>query len=76
VAVPELYVDGPVSRYYYRGGWNPTALAAFAPSAVVCLVLALVPGFAPAAPYSWFVGVVLAGGLYLLLARRDRAAFR
>ncbi|MGH3585405.1 MAG: NCS1 family nucleobase:cation symporter-1 [Pseudonocardia sp.] len=70
VAVPELYVDGPASRYYYRGGWNPTALAAFTPSAVVALVLALVPAFAPAAPYSWFAGVVLAGGSYLLLARR------
>jgi nucleobase:cation symporter-1, NCS1 family len=35
-------------------------------------VLALVPAFGPAAPYSWFVGVVLAGALYLLLARGDR----
>jgi NCS1 family nucleobase:cation symporter-1 len=73
VAVPELYVDGPASRYYYRGGWNPTALAAFVPAAVVSLVLALVPAFSAAAPYSWFAGVMLAGALYLLLARRDRA---
>jgi NCS1 family nucleobase:cation symporter-1 len=73
VVVPELYVDGPASRYYYRRGWNPTALAAFTPSAVVSLVMALVPAFAPVAAYSWFAGVVLAGALYLLLARRDRA---
>jgi hypothetical protein len=48
--MPKLYIDGPASRYYYCGGWNPIALAAFAPSAVVSLVLAMVPAFLPAAP--------------------------
>jgi hypothetical protein len=62
----------PNGPYWYRGGWNPKALAAFAPSALICLVLALVPTFAAIAPFSWFVGVVLGGALYLVIARRTR----
>ena len=74
VTVAELYTEDPNGPYWYRGGWNPKALAAFAPSALICLVLALVPPFAAVAPYSWFVGVVLGGLLYLTIARRDRSA--
>jgi NCS1 family nucleobase:cation symporter-1 len=63
--------DGP---YAYRGGVNPAAMAA-----LVLAVLPNVPGFllaagfvsdVPAAfstlyTYAWFVGFLLAGGLYL-----------
>jgi NCS1 family nucleobase:cation symporter-1 len=70
VRVAQLYTEDPNGPYWYRGGWNPKALAAFAPSALICLVLALVPTFAAVAPYSWFVGVVLGGALYLVIARR------
>jgi NCS1 family nucleobase:cation symporter-1 len=72
VAVAQLYTEDPDGPYWYRGGWNPKALAAFVPSALICLVLALVPAFAAVAPYSWFVGVVLGGALYLVIARGDR----
>jgi NCS1 family nucleobase:cation symporter-1 len=70
VVVADLYTEDPAGPYHYRGGWNPKALAAFVPSAVVCLVLALVPAFSAVAPYSWFVGVVLGAVLYLAIARR------
>ena len=71
VAVQELYLDDPRSRYYYRRGWNPKALAAFAPAALVALVIALVPTFAAFAPFSWFVGVAIAGAIYLAITPRD-----
>ena len=63
VVVEQLYTEDPNSPHWYRGGWNPKALAAFLPSALICLVLALVPAFSAVASYSWFVGVVLGGAL-------------
>jgi nucleobase:cation symporter-1, NCS1 family len=71
VLVEQLYTEDPNSPHWYRGGWNPKALAAFLPSALICLVLALVPAFSAVASYSWFVGVVLGGALYLAIARRS-----
>ena len=73
VLVEQLYTEDPNAPHWYRGGWNPKALAAFIPSAVICLVLALVPTFSAVASYSWFVGVVLGGALYLGIARRSFA---
>jgi NCS1 family nucleobase:cation symporter-1 len=64
----------PGSRYYYRGGVNPKALAAFLPAAAVAGVLALVKTFSDVAPYSWFIGTALGAGLYVLVCRADRAA--
>ncbi|MCP4661524.1 MAG: NCS1 family nucleobase:cation symporter-1 [bacterium] len=65
-------------EYWYRGGYNPRALAA-----LVVGVAPNVPGFLEAAglvadvprlfselyTYAWFVGFGLAGGLYWLLSR-------
>lgn len=76
--VEDLYRRG--GRYEYRGGVNPAAMIA-----LVAGVLPCVPGFlAQAMPaqfgdvaglwksiyaYAWFVGLGVAGGLYLLLMR-------
>ncbi len=68
--------------YWYRGGTNPRALLALAVG-----VAPNVPGFLAAAgfidsvppfwsdlyTYAWFVGFLLAGGLYLLLMPRARS---
>lgn len=65
-------------RYHYRAGWNPIALVA-----LLAGVLPNLPGFLQAAgfvdsvapvflalyTYAWFVGLALAGGVYLLLMR-------
>ena len=58
------------SPYWYRGGWNPVALAAFFPSAAISAVIALVPAFKTAAPFSWFIGAALGAGIYRVLASR------
>ena len=65
------------SRYYYRGGWNPIALVAFAIGVLPCLpgfLDASLPGSFPAAGtffthlyrYAWFVALALAGAAYAL----------
>ena len=71
VAVEELYLDDPRSRYYYRRGWNPKALLAGTPAAALALLVAIYPPLSQWAPFSWFIGVAVAGALYLLLADRD-----
>ncbi|MFI5611385.1 NCS1 family nucleobase:cation symporter-1 [Amycolatopsis sp. NPDC051903] len=72
VDVAKLFAkDGP---YHYRHGVNPRALATFGPTAALSAVVALVPFFAPAAPYSWFIGTASAGLGYFAVMRSKRAA--
>ncbi|MEW2439577.1 NCS1 family nucleobase:cation symporter-1 [Streptomyces caniferus] len=74
IDVDALFSADARGAYYYRRGYNPKAAAAFLPAAAVCAALALVPAFDVVAPFSWIVGMGLAGALYALLSRRERAA--
>ncbi|MDJ1134414.1 NCS1 family nucleobase:cation symporter-1 [Streptomyces iconiensis] len=65
VNVPDLYTEDPAGAYHYRRGVNPKAVGAFVPSAAIAVVLALVPFFEAVSGFSWFIGAVLAGLLYL-----------
>lgn len=71
VNVPALYSAGPDSEYHYRGGYNPRAVAALIPAAVISVVLALAPAFSALSGFSWFIGALLAAGLYLILGKRN-----
>lgn len=68
-SIADMYEPSARSIYYYKRGLNPRALAAFAPAAVVSLVVALVPVFSLAAPFSWFIGAGLSAVFYYFLAR-------
>ncbi|MET9264632.1 NCS1 family nucleobase:cation symporter-1 [Amycolatopsis sp. NPDC004079] len=69
VDVEQLFVrDGKYPKV------NPRAMATFLPCAVLSAVIALVPFFAPAAPYSWFLGTASAGLLYYAVSYRQRRA--
>ncbi|MGH3440039.1 MAG: NCS1 family nucleobase:cation symporter-1 [Sciscionella sp.] len=69
VDIDDLYSDDPSGRYHYRGGWNPRALGAFAPAALISAVVALVPALHTVAAFSWPIGVVLGGAFYLAITR-------
>ena len=71
VTIEELYLDDPRSRYYYRGGWNPKALIAGGVAAVFSLFVALYKPWADWSAFSWFVGVVIAAVVYVLISARD-----
>ncbi|MFF0794594.1 NCS1 family nucleobase:cation symporter-1 [Streptomyces spiralis] len=73
VNVPHLYTEDPGAEYHYRRGYNPRAVAAFVPSAAIAVIVALVPLFHAAAGFSWFIGAVLAAGLYTVVADRARS---
>jgi NCS1 family nucleobase:cation symporter-1 len=69
VAVAELYrLDGD---YTYRSGINPRAVVAFVVTAVPTALIALLPGFAALAPFSWPIGVVLGAAVYYPLMRNQ-----
>jgi NCS1 family nucleobase:cation symporter-1 len=67
VDVAQLFVDG---GSYPRV--NPRALVTFFPTAALAAVIALVPFFAPAAPYSWFIGTASSALLYFAVSRKHR----
>ncbi|MFF8285307.1 NCS1 family nucleobase:cation symporter-1 [Streptomyces albus] len=70
INVPDLYTEDAQGEYHYRRGYNPRAVAAFAPSAAAAVVIALVPAFGAVAGFSWFIGALLAAALYALIADR------
>ncbi|PXY27123.1 NCS1 family nucleobase:cation symporter-1 [Prauserella muralis] len=72
IVVDDLFTDETSAAYYYRRGFNPIALQAFLPAAVVSGVLALVPAFSAVAPFSWVLGVGIAGGIYYWRSGRVR----
>ena len=72
VNVPDLYTDDTNGDYQYRAGFNPRAIAALAPAAVIAIVLALVPAFHVVSGFSWFFGAGLAALFYFFLADRTR----
>lgn len=68
VDVDALYTDDPHGAYFYRGGWNLRAVAAFVPAAAVSVAMGVLPALGAASAYTWFVGVVLAGATYFALS--------
>ncbi|MFD7921657.1 NCS1 family nucleobase:cation symporter-1 [Streptomyces sp. NPDC059740] len=71
IDVDALFSADRAGAYHYRRGYNPKALVAFVPAAVVSAVIALLPALDAVAPFAWLVGMLVAGGLYLALSGRD-----
>jgi len=67
VDVDAMFKAEPDSPYWYSGGLNMRAVAAFIVGAAISAVLALVPMFNAIAPFSWFIGVAISGVLYWIL---------
>lgn len=72
INVPDLYRESPTADYHYRRGFNPRAIAALVPAAVIAIILALVPAFHVVSGFSWFFGAGLAAVFYFFLADRTR----
>ncbi|MDU5779806.1 MAG: NCS1 family nucleobase:cation symporter-1 [Pantoea sp.] len=74
ISVDDLFDATPQGRYWYRGGFNPKAIAALLPSVVIGLIISFVPSLHGVASFSWFIGAALGGGCYRFLARHEREA--
>lgn len=68
-----LYSDSSRGAYAFRRGWNPTALKAFIPGALVAIILAVVPALSAISFLSWFLGTGLSAALYYGISRRAAA---
>ena len=65
--LPALYQRG--SRYEYAAGFNLRAVAALLAGVAASLIGLLVPTLRSLYDYAWFVGLLVAGIIYLLLMR-------
>ncbi|MDL5159095.1 NCS1 family nucleobase:cation symporter-1 [Actinomycetospora termitidis] len=74
IDVPALYSEDPVGPYHYRRGINPRAVGAFVPAAVLAVAVGFVPALDAVAPFSWFVGALIAAAIYVVVSGR-RGAF-
>ncbi|GAB2807116.1 NCS1 family nucleobase:cation symporter-1 [Lentzea nigeriaca] len=72
VVVDDLFTLSPDGRYHYRKGYNPKAIAATAAGAVVAVAPVLISALAPAAQYSWFIGMAVGLVVHTLASRRAR----
>jgi NCS1 family nucleobase:cation symporter-1 len=73
VDVAGLFNPAKDSPYHYRGGVNPRAIGVFVPTAALTAVIALVPIFGPASPYSWFIGTAVSAVAYFAVNKRQTA---
>ena len=71
VDVDDLYTMSPSGRYWYTNGYNPSAVMAIIPSALVPILCAVVPRLSAVANFTWFIGVALGFSIYSTLMRRQ-----
>ena len=74
ISVDDLFDDTPKGIYWYKGGFNPKAIAALLPSVAIGLVISFIPSLHAVANFSWFIGVAMGAGSYRWIARGDLAA--
>ena len=67
LAVEDLYLRG--RSYEYSGGFNYRALVALVCGIAIALSGLIVQPLRPLYDYAWFVGFLVAGGVYLAGAR-------
>jgi NCS1 family nucleobase:cation symporter-1 len=72
INVPELYTEDPTGAYFYRNGFNPRAIAAFIPAAVLSLLIAFIPALDSLSAFSWFFGAGIGALTYLVVADRKQ----
>ncbi|MET0995074.1 MAG: NCS1 family nucleobase:cation symporter-1 [Mycobacterium sp.] len=72
INVPELYTEDPAGTYYYRNGFNPRAIAAFIPAAILSLLIAFIPALHAFSAFSWFFGAGIGALTYLAVADRKQ----
>lgn len=75
-SVPDLFTTEHDGSYWYRNGWNTKALISFLASSVPSIIVALVPMFKAAAPFSWFLGAALSAAIHYAISRNDTSLAR
>jgi NCS1 family nucleobase:cation symporter-1 len=77
VSVDDLFTLSRNGKYWFRNGYNPSAIIATAVGAAVAMVPVLWtdgPGMKTTAQYTWFIGMALGLVVFAVLARRQVAS--
>jgi len=77
VSVDDLFTLSRNGKYWFRNGYNPSAIIATAVGAAVAMVPVLWtdgPGMKTTAQYTWFIGMTLGLVVFAVLARRQVAS--
>ncbi|MGQ7273994.1 NCS1 family nucleobase:cation symporter-1 [Marinobacter sp. V034] len=69
-----LYDESSSSCYFFKQGWNNTALVAFAIGAVFSVATVWVDALAQLSGYAWLLGALLGGLLYQWLSKKTLVA--
>ncbi|WP_433735783.1 NCS1 family nucleobase:cation symporter-1 [Pseudomonas putida] len=71
IEIDDLYSESHSASYWYQGGFNFRAIAAFLPAAIIAMGFVLLPQEAgQVGAYGWTIGTLLAGVLYALFMPR------
>ncbi|KAA9002755.1 NCS1 family nucleobase:cation symporter-1 [Affinibrenneria salicis] len=73
ISTNDLFNATPQGEYWYRGGFNPKAVAALLPAVAIGLVISFIPALHAVANFSWFIGAFLAACGYRWIARAECA---
>ncbi|MFD2616011.1 NCS1 family nucleobase:cation symporter-1 [Terrilactibacillus laevilacticus] len=71
IDVHALYKEDDSEPYWYQKGYNSKAFIALIIGIIITVPLALIPTFSVLAPFSWPIGVVLTGIVYLAVANKE-----
>jgi NCS1 family nucleobase:cation symporter-1 len=74
LALADLYL--PDGEYRYKSGWNLHAVIATLAGCAIAWAGLFLPALHVLYDYAWFVGLLVAGGLYWLLMRGTLTAQR
>ncbi len=69
IKVDALFSCDPDAAYWYKNGFNPTAMIALCIAVLIGLLFVLMPALQQFAAFNWFIGAFMAMGIYAFLNR-------
>ena len=76
IAVDDLYSVNPQGEYWYQNGYNPKAIAALIPAAIIPILCVLLPQLHALANFSWFIGMFVGLIIYSLISVKQSVKIR
>ena len=76
IVVDDLYSVNPQGEYWYHNGYNPKAIAALVPAAIIPILCVLIPQLHALANFSWFIGMFAGLIIYSLLSVKQSVKIR
>lgn len=76
IVVDDLYSINPQGEYWYQNGYNPKAIAALIPGAIIPILCVLLPQLHALANFSWFIGMFAGLIIYSLISVKQSVKIR